>query len=294
MRENFDRSLKIVLTYEGGFSNHPSDPGGVTLEGIIQRVYDGYRDRVGKPRRALTPSMRGTADWIAERNAIYRAQYWQPVQGDQLPAGIDVTVFDGAVHSGPYQSVIWLQRALGMRDVDGHLGQATLAAVHAHPDHDALIADMLSRRLGMLKNLKTWPTFGKGWSNRVANLLQIGQAWAMGSVGPAPVAAHLEGGIARAYASDVALPAVDAQDALKGALGGGSITGMLTGAQTQLQPLLGTFEFIGYLYTALTVAGLVIAVAGVGYSLYAGMKAKRASRALDGDVTAAIPKESFA
>lgn len=290
MRENFDRSLKTILRYEGGYSNHKRDPGGVTLEGVIQRVYDGYRDRVGKPRRALSRSMLDTPEWIVERNAIYRAQYWDVIRGDQLPAGIDVVMLDGAANSGPYQCAKWLQRSLRMNDVDGHIGEATLAAVHAHPDHDALIADMLSRRLGMLQRLSTWADFGKGWSARIANVKQIGQAWAMGSVGPTPVAAHMEGGAAKAYASDVALPAIDAQDATKGSLAGGSFAGLLQGAQNQIEPFIGTSDFVRNVYLALTLVGVAIAVGGVGYSLYAGWKAKRARRALDGELLADVPE----
>lgn len=289
MRENFDKSLKTILRYEGGYSNNKRDPGGVTLEGVIQRVYDGYRDRVRRPRRALSRAMQGTVEWIEERNAIYRAQYWDAIQGDKLPAGVDVVMLDSATNSGPYQSALWLQRALRMNDVDGHIGQATLAAVHAHPDHDALIADILSRRLGMLQRLDTWKDFGRGWTARIANVKQIGQAWAMGSVGPAPVAAHMEGGAAKAYASDVSLPAIDAQDATKGSLAGGSLAGLLQGTQDKLEPFIGTSDFVRNVYMALTVACVVIAVAGVGYSLYAGWKAKRARRALDGELLAEVP-----
>lgn len=72
MQSDFTKCMPVILRYEGGYSNHPRDPGGVTLEGIIQRVYDGYRDRKGLPHRALTAAMQRTPEWIAERNEIYR------------------------------------------------------------------------------------------------------------------------------------------------------------------------------------------------------------------------------
>jgi lysozyme family protein len=290
LRANFEKSLKVVLAYEGGFANHPRDPGGRTLEGVIQRVYDGFRDRAGRPRQTLNPAMRGTVGWIEDRNAIYRAQYWNAIRGDALPAGIDLVMFDGAVNSGPFQAAKWLQRALGMKDVDGHIGEATLAAVAAHPDHDALIAEILSRRLGMLRNLDTWATFGKGWSARLGNVKRIGQAWATGSVGPDPVAAHTEGGAAKAYASSVAQPAVDAEDATKTAAGAGGLSGLLQGLQGHLEPFIGTSDILRNIYLALVVAGVVIAVGSVVYGIWSSRKKKRAQAAIDGELMAELPE----
>lgn len=290
MRENFEKCMPVVLRFEGGFSNHPRDPGGVTLEGIIQRVYDGFRDRSNKPRRALAPQMRNTPEWIAERNAIYRTQYWNAIRGDELPSGVDLAVFDGAVNSGPYQSIKWLQRALGNVDVDGHLGESTLAALTLCNDHDALIAEMESRRLGMLKSLSTWDAFGKGWQSRVVSVKAIGQAWATGSVGPAPVEVHLERGDAKAYASDVAQPMFDPQQAGTSAVGGASLSGLVSSAKDQLGMLVGTSDFINKVYIGLTVLGVVIAVSGVVYAFISSRKSKQAQRAIDGDVMAEVPE----
>lgn len=285
MQLNFQRCLPIVLGYEGGFSNHPSDPGGVTLEGVIQRVYDGFRARKGLPKRALRAAMRGTPEWIAERDEIYRVQYWDAVRGDELSAGVDLVVFDGAVNSGPYQSIKWLQRALGVA-ADGHLGEGTLAALQSHPDHEALIADICARRLGMLKNLSTWRVFGAGWETRVRNVKKVAQAWARGRATPNVVSA----GHGRAYASDVAQPLVDAGTATKGAVGGGSIAGVVSQAQTQLEPFVGTSDLLANIYMGLTIAGLTIAIGGAGYALYADWRTKKAQRAIDGDVLAEVPE----
>lgn len=290
MRENFDRWLQTELRYEGGFSNHPRDPGGVTLEGIIQRVYDGFRDRSGKPRQPLTPQMRGTAVWQAERNAIYRKQYWDAVRGDELPAGVDIFVADSAVNSGPFQAIKWLQRALGSIEVDGHLGEATLAALTLCNNHDALIADMASRRLGMLHNLSTWDVFGKGWSARVSNVKAIGQKWATGSVGPEPVSVHMLGGDAKAYASDVAQPYMDSGSATKTGVSSFGLAALINQAQEQLAPLVGTSDIVGKIFLGLTVAGVVIGIGGAVYALWADRKTKRAQRAIDGEVLAEVPE----
>ncbi|MDD1534598.1 MULTISPECIES: glycoside hydrolase family 108 protein [unclassified Bradyrhizobium] len=288
MRENFPKSMPVILAYEGGYSNHPRDPGGVTLEGIIQRVYDAYRKRKGRRVQPLTKAMRFTQVWQAERNEIYKVQYWDAVRGDELPAGLDLVMFDSGIMSGPYQAILWLQRALGL-NADGHLGEGTLDAIENHPDHDALIADICRRRLGMLQHLSTWGTFGKGWASRVANLKQIGQAWATGSVGPQPVAAHQQLGDAKAYASDVAQPAVDANDAVKASVGSGSIAGVLEGARDTIAPAAYSSEILTKVYTAIVILCVIASLGALLYSFWSNYKSKKARRAIDGDVLADMP-----
>jgi lysozyme family protein len=271
-----------VLVHEGGFVNHPKDPGGRTLEGVIQRVYDGYRQNKNKPLQTLRKEMRGTTAWNKERNEIYKLQYWNKIQGDRLPAGVDYVVFDGAVNSGPGQSVKWLQRALGV-EVDGLIGEATIRAANDHPDHDALVAEILARRLGMLKSLKTWKTFGKGWSNRVAEAKAIGQAMASGSVGPEPT--YIEGGEQRARIEDAAMPLAVAEITGTGGMNLGG-TAVLNAAKEQLTPLLGTSHTIDTVFTVLTVATAALGIAGLLYGAWATWHSKKVQKALDGEVLA--------
>src|SRR4051812_26899549 len=152
----FERSLTKVLQSEGGYSNNPKDPGGATMKGIIQRVYNDYRTRQNLPNQ---PVKLITDDEVA---AIYRASYWDLAKCDQLPLGVSYVVFDGAVNSGVAQSVKWLQRALGVA-VDGQIGPATIAAVNTYGDPGILVDTICDRRLAFLKALKTYSTFGKGW-----------------------------------------------------------------------------------------------------------------------------------
>ncbi len=280
MRSNFNRALERVLVYEGGYNDHPRDPGGPTNRGIIQRVYDGYRRGQGQEPRSVRQIT------MAEVRDIYRRQYADKIAFDALPAGVDFVMFDGAVNSGPAQATKWLQRALNMPRVDGDLGQATLAAVKAHPDHDILIAAILQRRLGMLRQLKTWPIFGKGWSARIASCKAIGQAWATGSVGPAPVAVSGEGGGAKASVADVDLPTVPEEAGINtGAAGGGLAVSVQT-ASGKLEPLLGTSKTLDIIYAALTIAGVAIVIGGGVYWLWAKRKRKAAERAWSGEATA--------
>lgn len=170
MKGNLEASLRETLKHEGGYSNHPDDPGGPTMRGVTQAVYDGYRDRRGHPRQ----SVRKIAE--IELRDIYEAQYWRAVRGDELPAGLDLAMFDYAVNSGPSRAIKSLQAVLGVT-TDGELGEVTLAAVRARLT-SGLVAALCDRRLAFLKALKTWPTFGKGWTDRVASIRAVAFAMA--------------------------------------------------------------------------------------------------------------------
>jgi lysozyme family protein len=162
MKESFPAALAATLRYEGGYSNHPKDPGGATMRGVTQRVYDAWRRTRGlKPR-----SVKVITD--AELAQLYRLQYWAAVRGDDLPAGIDAAVFDAAVNSGPVRAAKWLQAALGVSQ-DGHIGAVTIDAAR-HADRAATGLAVCAARLAWLKGLKTWPTFGKGWGRRIREL----------------------------------------------------------------------------------------------------------------------------
>jgi lysozyme family protein len=139
VKEDFDTAMPVLLVSEGGLVDNKKDPGGRTNKGVTQRVYNGFRRNSGNPIRDVSLIE------DVEVFAIYRANYWDAVKGDELPLGVSYVVFDGAVNSGPMQATKWLQRALGVK-VDGHIGQATIAAAIDHPDHDALIAAMCEQR----------------------------------------------------------------------------------------------------------------------------------------------------
>ena len=111
---NEARAIANIVTAEGGYANHPADPGGVTLEGVIQRVYDADRAARNLPRRPLTRSMIGTTEWIAERDGIYRRLYWEPCAGPVLPKGVDYIVADMCVNAGIVRGWSMLMRVLGL------------------------------------------------------------------------------------------------------------------------------------------------------------------------------------
>ena len=99
MTDKFKEALARVLVHEGGEVHNPKDPGGRTNKGITQRVYNAWRTRSHLPIRDVYL----ISD--TEVESIYRSQYWDVIKGDQLPPGVDYAVFDGAMNSGPKQSV---------------------------------------------------------------------------------------------------------------------------------------------------------------------------------------------
>lgn len=158
MKRNATNSLKRVLRHEGGFVNHPRDPGGATNKGITIATYRRFINRKGTVddlRRMTT----------AQAGKVYRAQYWDKVKGDDLPDGVDHAVFDFAVNSGPSRAAKYLQAVVGVTQ-DGQIGEATLRACRRMSSHK-IIARLCANRLAFLKRLKTWNTFGGGWEKRV-------------------------------------------------------------------------------------------------------------------------------
>jgi len=160
MNTNFDKCLSLVLVHEGGYVNHPRDPGGATNRGVTQAVYDAYRKTRGRGQQ----SVKFITD--DEVKAIYRFQYWDRVQGDLLPAGLDYAVFDFAVNSGVGRASKYLQAVVGTPQ-DGVIGARTLAAIQSPK---SAINALCDRRMSFLRNLRTFLTFGKGWTRRVTDV----------------------------------------------------------------------------------------------------------------------------
>ncbi len=167
-KSNFAACLAVVLDHEGGYADHPSDPGGATNRGITRRVLADWRGV--SPWWAL-PKEAVKALGLEETREIYRARYWDVICGDELPAGLDLVVFDFGVNSGPARAVGYLQTALGVGR-DGIVGPVTLGAVRkAEADHRVaeLIRAVSIRRLSFLKTLSIFSVFGAGWTRRVAD-----------------------------------------------------------------------------------------------------------------------------
>jgi lysozyme family protein len=158
MKHNWEEAIKHILKYEGGYVNHPADPGGMTNLGVTKRVWEDWSGGAATEAdmRSLTPDM------VAP---LYKKRYWDVVRGDELPSGVDLCVVDCAVNAGPGRAAQFLQQAVGV-PVDGQIGPKTLAAVTAMPA-DELIEKFCDLREAHYKSLSTFATFGKGWMRRL-------------------------------------------------------------------------------------------------------------------------------
>jgi lysozyme family protein len=169
---NFERALKFVLNAEGGFFNHPHDSGGKTNKGILQRVYDKYRDNRQEDRRCVREI---TDDEVED---IYYNEYWVPGKCYKFPWPLYAVHFDGCVNTGVGQASKFLQRAAGSA-ADGVIGPKTIIAYEAKVDEigvDAIVQNILEQRKGFYDLLvyqdSTQKSFIKGWNNRLKNLKQ--------------------------------------------------------------------------------------------------------------------------
>lgn len=169
MKENWEKCFRLVLSHEGGFVNHPRDPGGRTNLGVTQRSWEAYIDRpvTEAEMKALTPEM---------VKPFYKSRYWDKVRGDELPAGVDYAVYDLAVNSGPTRAAKYLQQVVGV-PADGIIGRKTMAAV-MDAQADEVVDAICGIRVDFLRSLPTFEVFGKGWMRRVAEVEEVAKGMA--------------------------------------------------------------------------------------------------------------------
>lgn len=161
--KNYDVALARTLKWEGGKVNHPKDPGGRTNRGVTQRVYDKYRKARGLRQRTVYDIA------LNEVAAIYKTGYANPIRFDDLPGGLDAATFDAGVNSGPRRGARWLQGSIGAK-ADGVVGNRTVKAANDVSDLPGAVKRLCRKRLGFVRGLRTWATFGKGWSRRIADI----------------------------------------------------------------------------------------------------------------------------
>lgn len=234
---------------EGGYVNHPKDPGGATNFGVTQAVYDSYRKRIGLKTR----SVREIAE--VEVSSIYQTQYADKVRYDALPAGVDYATLDAAVNSGVSRGAKWLQLSVGA-SADGVVGNQTVAKAAA-ADPLKTIKSICARRLSFVQSLNTWSTFGKGWRRRIAGVEANATKMSLAARGGSDrgVAAHLT---AEAKSARTAANANTATATTSAATGAGSTAGVdLTN-----------------LDSVTTIALIVVAVGLVGFAVYLFQKSQ--------------------
>lgn len=168
-----------VFRHEGGFVNHPQDPGGATNMGITIATLAAYR---GRP--VTVDEVRNMPKAVARE--IYRARYWDVVRAGELPAGLDYVTMDAAVNAGPRRGVQWLQHGLSTAGqairVDGAIGPETINAaqvVAIVKQVPVAVQAACAARLAFKRGLRIWETFGRGWSRRVAEVEAKAVRWAL-------------------------------------------------------------------------------------------------------------------
>jgi len=163
MKENFEQSLKMLLKHEGNYSFHPDDPGGETMKGVTRAVYEQW---VG--RQVMDGEMKTLTD--ADVAPIYKTNYWDRIRADELPSGLDFAAFDWAVNSGTGRPAKVIQKYISAKQ-DGAIGPKTLALV-AENDPANMIQYLYEQRQKFYERLKTFETFGKGWTRRSQETLK--------------------------------------------------------------------------------------------------------------------------
>lgn len=195
MKQNFERCLALVLVHEGGWADHPRDPGGATMRGVTLAT---FRQHYGADR--TKDDLRRITD--AQLSRIYRVGYWNKVGCDRLANGVDFAVFDFAVNSGPSRARSYLLKSIGGPDTE-------------------TINRLCDRRMAFLRGLKTWPTFGKGWTTRVESVRREALRMASGPAGtktaakPQTAPVKPVGGKAGAFAAFLAIVAAVVAAVLK-------------------------------------------------------------------------------
>jgi len=168
MSKKFSEALEIILHHEGGYVNHPKDPGGETNLGVTKRVYEDFGGE--KEMKDLTKE---------DVEPIYKKNYWDRVKGDDLPEGLDLCIFDFAVNAGPGRAAKFIQR-LVKTTVDGGIGPNTLKCINDHVEHYGIsttIDQYQSERQNYYESLSNFETFGRGWTRRVDEVTEEAKKW---------------------------------------------------------------------------------------------------------------------
>ena len=165
----FKEALEVTLHHEGGYVNHPKDPGGETNLGVTKRVYEEWGGT--KDMKELTPE---------DVEPIYQKNYWDKLKCDELPEALALCVFDFGVNAGPGRAAKYLQSLVGALPIDGGIGPMTLAAVDKYIDKfsvELAVERYQEARQKYYEELSTFATFGRGWTRRVEEVTEKANSW---------------------------------------------------------------------------------------------------------------------
>lgn len=152
-RRFFERAIVYLMTVEGGYSNHPKDPGGETKYGISKKAF---------------PKLNIKKVTKAQAKRLYETHYWRPCFHPAMSYRIAVITFDGCVHLGVGEGIKQLQKALGV-PADGVIGKSTVRSI-TRLDPQELALRMLSLRNESYRKLPQYKTFRRAWLSRLFQL----------------------------------------------------------------------------------------------------------------------------
>lgn len=172
-KDNFKECLKIILEHEGGYVDHPSDPGGATNMGITKQTYEDWMNKV--VTKEVIQNLTET-----DVTPIYKKNYWNGILADDLPKGLDLCVFDMCVNGGRHRATKMLQQLVGSK-MDGWIGPNTIAKTQGYVEAvgiNTAINEYQKIRQDYYESLATFKTFGTGWTNRVNSTTDSAKAMA--------------------------------------------------------------------------------------------------------------------
>lgn len=161
---NFDNAVELILKHEGGYVDHPDDPGGETNYGISKRAYpDLDIANLSKHDAAV----------------IYKEDYWDRVCGDDLPYPLALLTFDAAVNSGVKRASKWLQYPVNASPIDGVVGPLTVESAHVAygKSPHSVVVQTAHQRQQFVRSLLTYKSFGNGWERRITETLEEAKKW---------------------------------------------------------------------------------------------------------------------
>lgn len=173
MRQNLERALTEIFGHEGGFTDDPRDRGNWTEGRVGKGQLKGTKFGISAMSYPRVDIRNLTREKAAD---IYRLDFWAAVEGDALPSGVDLCVFDAAVNSGSWRATRWLQEVVGVSQ-DGRIGPLTMGAVSARKPADIINA-YCDARLRDMRTFATWDDHGKGWTRRVEGIRATALKWA--------------------------------------------------------------------------------------------------------------------
>lgn len=178
MRHMLTPSIELVIKKEGGYSKAPlSDPGGETCFGIARNRHPDWQGWKIVDDLKVTGLISSERVWERCEGLIrkfYKEEFWDKLECNALPAGIDTMVFDIGVNQGKHTSAKCLQYACGASQ-DGIIGPNTLTSVKSSIPL-VLLDKLLRRRLyyyGIVKDEENRKTNIQGWVNRALDIFSL-------------------------------------------------------------------------------------------------------------------------